>query len=166
MRDRLPGRLSDLSRPGLILAALVVVACVALAAPDARAQKSDTDDPVDPLMTLTLPDSAFEEWNPEQTYECLCRKLLARVICKEQDDVFFLEKRKQAFLFNAFYGTHYRDLYCEVKDEVIMLTAPAWGQRRISLPYKVDSEKRTISSTVPDAFCGEARFYQCQDEQE
>lgn len=108
------------------------------------------------------PDFGTPPFEPDQTIECLCKRLLAAVSCKEPADYNFVGEQAGVLIFNSFYATGYEDFYCRADDKNrIVLGSPAWNAKRLSFGYSTDPQTRCLSAEVSRSFCNRPQTVSC-----
>jgi hypothetical protein len=116
---------------------------------------------------LPAPKLDEERFDPASLYRDICQKALGAVSCKHPMDFNFIGRKDNALRFNAFYASKAADFYCFAEYESVVLSSPAWGKIRVTVPYSIDHKARCITADVGMTFCNRrTRIRSCAKPQE
>lgn len=123
-------------------------------------------------------------FDPAGLMDGFCRAALAATTCKSPEKYNFVDELKQdqdrnarrapareqdkkdrVLVFSGFYGASYAQFYCQIADKRVILSSPAWGSKRISVPHAVDEEKRCLTANVRVEACGGSKAIEICEEQ-
>lgn len=92
------------------------------------------------LSVIIFPGSALSGRRENDRDKCIALEALARSQCKDTMDYSYVGKREgNIYIFNTFYGSRYRDFFCKVdKDSIIILSRKKTFRRDIE--YRIDAD--------------------------
>lgn len=118
------------------------------------------------LLALTLlagPNALAQTQTKDDLNMCLCKSLLARTLCKEQQDFSFIDEfgDSSTYSFTVFYANKETRFVCMVTDNDVRIKGKAWQviMRTIPFEYDVETSCAIADYSVPE--CPQAKPVVC-----